>query len=159
MIISLEWSNVLTPKAQKVIDMRRDKSKFLHTDTWAHDGIYEINSDKKYVVTLATRTYSCRVWLVSGLSCSHAIATVDHRHEDITNFCDVYFTVQMYHKAYSFPFNPIPDALELSEIVHTIVLSPAARRTTGRSKKRRRKIEYKEIRPLKCSRYGVMGHN
>ncbi|ERN16438.1 hypothetical protein AMTR_s00052p00172360 [Amborella trichopoda] len=52
--MSLEWSDVLTPKDQKELDLRRDKSRFFHTVvTWAHDGIYEINADKKYVVNLS----------------------------------------------------------------------------------------------------------
>ncbi|ERM96471.1 hypothetical protein AMTR_s00001p00257190 [Amborella trichopoda] len=135
MAMSLNWSGELTPKAQKVIDRRRDKSKFLHTVTWAHDGMYDINADKIYVVNLTTHTCSCRVWQVSGLSSSHAIAAVDHRHEDVTNYCGVYFTVQMYHRAYSHPFNPMPYVLELPEITYTTVTPPAARRTAGQPKK------------------------
>ncbi|ERN14143.1 hypothetical protein AMTR_s00021p00250060 [Amborella trichopoda] len=76
--------------------------------------------------------------MVSGLPCSHAIAIIDHRHEDITEFCGVYFRVQMYRRAYSLPFNPMPDALELPYIVYTTVIPPAARRIASRSKKRYR---------------------
>ncbi|ERN10911.1 hypothetical protein AMTR_s00164p00038360 [Amborella trichopoda] len=129
MDMSLEWSGVLTPKAQKVIDLRRDKSRFLHTVTWAHDDMYEINVDNKYALNLATHTCSCRVWQYK------------------------------YTRAYSLPFNPMPDELELPEIVYTTVMPPAARRTAGRPMKRRRQTEYKDIRPLKCSRCGVVGHN
>ncbi|ERM97685.1 hypothetical protein AMTR_s00130p00118290 [Amborella trichopoda] len=80
--------------------------------------MYEINADKKYAVNLVTHTCSCWVWQVSGLSCSHAIAAVDHRHQDVTEFCGVYFTIQIYHRANSLPFNPMPDTLELQDIVY-----------------------------------------
>ncbi|ERN20045.1 hypothetical protein AMTR_s00071p00185000 [Amborella trichopoda] len=96
---------------------------------------------------------------VSGLPCSHAIVAIDHRHEDVTKFCGVYLTVQMYRRSYSFPFNLIPNTLELSDIVYTTVIPPTARRTAGRLKKRRKQTEYKESRPPKCSRCGVVGHN
>ncbi|ERN17834.1 hypothetical protein AMTR_s00047p00187650 [Amborella trichopoda] len=101
MAMSLEWRGVLTPKAQEVIDMRRDKSRSLHTVIWERDGMYEINADKKYVVNPVTHICSCRVWQISGLLCSHAIAAIDHRNQNI------YFTVQMYHREYSLPFNHI----------------------------------------------------
>ncbi|ERN05695.1 hypothetical protein AMTR_s00006p00217540 [Amborella trichopoda] len=127
MAMSLKWSNVLTPKAQKVINMRRDKPRFLHAVTWAHDDMCEINADKKYVVNLATHTCSCWGWQVSGLLCSHLIAAIDHRHEEVTEFCGFYFTVQMFCRTYSLPFNPMPEALELSMIVYTIVMPPTAR--------------------------------
>ncbi|ERN15824.1 hypothetical protein AMTR_s00039p00159070 [Amborella trichopoda] len=159
MTMFLEWSSMLTPKAQKVIDMRRDKSRFLHTITWVHDGMYESNADKKYALNMTTHTCSCQVWQVSGLSCNHAITAIGHRHEDVTNYCDIYFTVQMYHTAYSLPFNPMPDVLELSYIVYAIVMPPAARRTVGWPKKIRKQTKYKEIRHLKCSRCEVVGHN
>ncbi|ERN14375.1 hypothetical protein AMTR_s00033p00227300 [Amborella trichopoda] len=119
MTMSLGCSCVLTPKAQNVIDLRRNKSRFLHTVTWAHD---------------------------------------DHRHEDVTNFCGVYFIVQIYRRAYSVPYNPMLDVLQLPKIVYTTGMPPATRRTAGRSKKRHMKTEFKEIRPLKCSRCGVVGH-
>ncbi|ERN00521.1 hypothetical protein AMTR_s00102p00053770 [Amborella trichopoda] len=54
-------------------------------------------------------------------------------------------------RAYSLLFNPLPDVLKLSEIVYTTVMPPAARQTASRPKNRRMQIEYKEIRPLKCS--------
>ncbi|ERM98623.1 hypothetical protein AMTR_s00109p00088630 [Amborella trichopoda] len=113
MVMSLELNNVLTPKAQEVIDMRSDKSGFLHTVIWAH--------------------------VVSGLLCI-AIAAIDHSHQDVTEFYSVYIAVQMYHRAYSLPFNPMPDALELPENVYTTIMSPAAKRTADRPKKRRIQI-------------------
>ncbi|ERN10629.1 uncharacterized protein LOC18438809 [Amborella trichopoda] len=148
---SLEWSDVLIPKTQKVIDLRRDKPRFFHADTWAHDGMYEINADKKYALNLEIHTCSCRVWQVGELSCSHAIAVIDHRHEDVINFCGIYFIVQMYRRTYSLPFNKMPNVLELPEIVYTTVMLSAVRRTAGRPKKHRRQTKYKEIKRLKCS--------
>ncbi|ERM93946.1 hypothetical protein AMTR_s00137p00110080 [Amborella trichopoda] len=65
---SLEWSYVLTPKAEKV----------------------------------------------TGLLCSHVFTVIDHSYQDVTEFCGVYRTMEMYHRAYSLPFNPKPDAHELS---------------------------------------------
>ncbi|ERN10409.1 hypothetical protein AMTR_s00026p00171440 [Amborella trichopoda] len=72
---------------------------------------------------------------VSGLPCSYAITAIDHRHEDVTEFCGIYFIVQIYRRAYYLSFNPIPDALELPEIEYTTVMPPAARRIVGRPKK------------------------
>ncbi|ERN02295.1 hypothetical protein AMTR_s00084p00086880 [Amborella trichopoda] len=130
-----------------------------HLIIWAYDGMYEINADKKYAVNLATHACNCRVWQFSGLSCSHAIAVIDHRNEDVIEFCGVYFTVQMCGRSYSLPFNPMSDALELPDIVYTTVMPPTVRRTVGRPKKRHRQTEYKVIRPLKCNRCRVVGHN
>ncbi|ERN10917.1 hypothetical protein AMTR_s00164p00051510 [Amborella trichopoda] len=96
---------------------------------------------------------------VSELPCNHAIAAIDHKHEDVIEFYGIYFTVQMYRRAYSLPFNPMPDVLELSNIVYIAVLPSATRRTAGRPKKQHRQIEYKEITPLKCNRCGVVGRN
>ncbi|ERN08923.1 hypothetical protein AMTR_s00015p00249640 [Amborella trichopoda] len=159
MTLSLKWSGVLISKAQKVIDLRRDESRFLHTVTWAHEGMYEINADKKYIVILTTHTCSCWVLYVSGLLCSHEIAAIDHKHKDLTKFCVVYFTFQMYGRAYSLPFNPMSDVLELPKIAYTTVMLPAARRTAGPPKKRRRQTKYEKIKLLKCSRCMVVGHN
>ncbi|ERN17905.1 hypothetical protein AMTR_s00047p00228080 [Amborella trichopoda] len=55
------WSTMLVPKAQELLDLRKMKTRFLHTVISAMDTQFEIHYlGKKYAVDLTRWTCSCR---------------------------------------------------------------------------------------------------
>ncbi|XP_006849479.2 uncharacterized protein LOC18439247 [Amborella trichopoda] len=130
------WSSMLVPKAQKLLDTRKMKARFLHKVISVMDMLFEIHYlGKKYVVDLMQWTCSCRKWQLSGSPCAHAIAAINHMHMDPTVYCLKYFTVEYFKRAFETPFAPILDDIKLTGIYNRTVLPPRTTRLPSRPKK------------------------
>ncbi|ERN01960.1 uncharacterized protein LOC18430058 [Amborella trichopoda] len=156
------WSGMLVPKPQELLDTRKMTARFLHKVIFTMDTFFEIHYlGKKYAVNLMQWTCICRKWQLSGISCAHAIAAINHMHMDPTLYCLKYFTVEYFRRAFETPFAPVPDDIELTGIYNRTVLPPRTTRFPGRLKKQRRisETEHPITRPLKCKRCDAEGHN
>ncbi|ERN01706.1 hypothetical protein AMTR_s00090p00174240 [Amborella trichopoda] len=95
---------------------------------------------KKYAVDLMQWTCSCRKWKLSGISCAHAIAAINHMHMDPTVYCLKYFTVKYFRMAFETPFTPVSDDIELTCIYNRTVLPLKTTRLPGSPKKTTKNI-------------------
>ncbi|XP_011627093.1 uncharacterized protein LOC105421421 [Amborella trichopoda] len=111
-------SSMLVPKAQELLDLQKMKAQFFHTVISTMDTQFEIHYlGKKHAVDLTHWTCSCRKWQLSGILCAHVNAAINHMYLDPTVYCLRYFTVEYFKRAFEAPFAPVPDVLELTDVV------------------------------------------
>ncbi|XP_027102956.1 uncharacterized protein [Coffea arabica] len=126
--------------------------------------------DRTYIVNLRQRICDCDAFQISRILCKHATLGVIYRKEKLENYCEVWFTKDMYLKTYSHMIHPIPHVKRwppMPEVLPTTVLSPPLRRAPGRPRVNRRRevdetactTQEKRSSTLKCGNCGAFGHN
>ncbi|XP_042030026.1 uncharacterized protein LOC121776956 [Salvia splendens] len=142
--------------------------------TWNGQSSYQVTGPSgQYVVNMRDFTCSCRLWQLTRIPYTHAIATINKNGDDVTRFVSRYYlksTMIMLYENVLYPINGVDNwpkstfdgALELAP--------PRTKRQRGRPKKRRR--EEPQIRLhadggesllrtflMKCWRCSQEGHN
>lgn len=57
----------------------KEESAFCHVDWNGSAGFENRHGVNRLVVNMATKSYSCKAWDVSGIPCPHAICAIYHR--------------------------------------------------------------------------------
>ncbi|GJW41070.1 pentatricopeptide repeat-containing protein [Tanacetum coccineum] len=116
-----KWTDDICPNIQKRLELIKDQQRFWHVIP-AGGNLFEVrNGSQAYSIDEQHRTCSCRMWQLSGLPCSHAIAVIfklNRRAEEYVPDC---FRKRMFHDAYHQYFTPVggmsfwPDYSEMSK--------------------------------------------
>ncbi|XP_047159356.1 uncharacterized protein LOC124829828 [Vigna umbellata] len=123
----------------------------------------------KFTVDLKSQHCSCRKWMISGIPCCHANATMNYSNEDPQNFIPSWFTRSTYEETYASMIYPVNGKLLWERTSYDDVLPPILRKLPGRPKKKR-KLEAWELTKdvtqmivgghrKKCTIYRQVGHN
>lgn len=105
---------------------------------------------------------SCRMWQVTGIPCSHAVAAVEYTQGNIIDFCSKYFTTETFRLIYIDSINPLPTAdMPVHKDSFPVKVYPpvVSRPPPGTPKRRRIRSKGVVKRPLHCSRCKGIGHN
>ncbi|GJY37347.1 pentatricopeptide repeat-containing protein [Tanacetum coccineum] len=151
-----KWTDDICPNIQKRLELIKDQQRFWHVIP-AGGNLFEVrNGSHAYSIDEQHRTCSCRMWQLSGLPCSHAIAVIfklNRRAEEYVPDC---FRKRMFHDAYHQYLTPVggmnfwPDCSEMSK-----VLPPKPKKMPGRPRKKRIRASHETKYPNKISRSGV----
>jgi hypothetical protein len=122
-----------------------------------------------FSVNLTTRDCSCRKWLLTGLPCVHAIASMRYMELDFYQFVPDLYRKERYEECYRPIFHPVNGQPLWERTAYTDLQPPPIRRQPGRPKKKRNKEPSELIREdgqmkrasygTKCSRCKQPGHN
>ena len=123
----------------------------------AGGGIFEVrNGSEAFGVDEKNRTCSCRMWQLSGLPCTHAIAVIFRINKRVESYVPNCFRKQMFHDAYHQYLTPIsgmsfwPNTSEMSK-----VLPPEKHKMPGRHRKKRIRASHEIKNPNKVPRTGI----
>ena len=93
----------------------------------------------RFVVNLADRTCSCRVWQGSGIPCKHAIAYITSiPGAKLEDYVDEYFSVNNFRVAYDGSIPSIPDKSMWPEAEPGFFLNPPLLKSTGGGRRKNR---------------------
>ncbi|XP_050249295.1 uncharacterized protein LOC126696648 [Quercus robur] len=85
----------------------------------------------------------CGVWEISGLPCKHVAKCITYKRADIQDYCDPFYSMSIYIRAYSQILHSMPDIDMLPkgelETGQDTVLPPKRKKLIGRPKKKRKK--------------------
>ncbi|CAL5195440.1 unnamed protein product [Lathyrus oleraceus] len=124
---------------------------------------------EKYVVNLSKKECSCRMWMLTGLPCFHAMSCMKNQHLQIDDFSPDCYKKDLYEACYSpIIYRINGEALwTKSDIVD--LQSPPIKRQPGRPKKKRNREAGEMVRDethlkrenhgIKCSCCHKEGHN
>ncbi|XP_056865310.1 uncharacterized protein LOC108855530 [Raphanus sativus] len=106
----------------------------------------------------------CKMWRLTGLPCSHAVAVIECIEKSPYEYCSRYLTSESFRLMYAESINPVPNGgmmMMAEEQIEGVVsvTPPPARRTPGRPKSKQ--VEPIEMikRQLQCSNCKGLGHN
>ncbi|KAK2389968.1 hypothetical protein QL285_063521 [Trifolium repens] len=123
----------------------------------------------KFLVNLATKECSCRKWMLTGIPCCHAIASILKKVQKPEDYVPNYYRKETYEACYAPLIYPVSGQSVWEKTQYTDLQPPPIRRQPGRPKKRRNREEgelCREPAMLKkkgmkqgCRRCGEPGHN
>lgn len=64
--------------------------------------------NKQAVINLNNQTCICRIWILTGIPCEHAIRSILFQNENTMNYVHPLLKKKAYHLAYRVILNPIP---------------------------------------------------
>ncbi|ONK80629.1 uncharacterized protein A4U43_C01F19960 [Asparagus officinalis] len=150
--------STLTPTLEKKLQKETSKSKTLNV-VCSTETMFEVRSTTVNVVNIGSWECTCKKWQITGLPCSHAVSVFNRVDKSAYDYCSRYFRKESYLMTYSEPVNKLPDANEMKFFVPASSYPPPTNRPPGRPKRKRINPYKTSIRPLKCSRCKVVGHN
>ncbi|XP_027150542.1 uncharacterized protein LOC113750795 [Coffea eugenioides] len=136
----------------------------------ASEDTFEVGDmDRLFIVNLNQRTCDCGAFQLVGIPCKHAALGIIYKREKLEDYCDQWFSKDIYLKAYASMIHPIPHEKRwppMDEITPKFVLPPPLRRAPGRPRVNRRReadegpsSQPKRSSTLKCGNCGQFGHN
>ncbi|CAA7017117.1 unnamed protein product [Microthlaspi erraticum] len=161
---SREWVTALTPcneeKLQKEIELAQSL-----TVSPPEGSLFQVNGLESSVniVDIDQCDCDCKIWRLTGLPCSHAVAVTACLGKSAYQYCSKYLTVESYRLMFAESIQPVPNVerMMLDEPYEGLVsvTPPPTRRTPGRPKMKR--VEPLEMmkRQLQCSKCKGLGHN
>ncbi|XP_058783844.1 uncharacterized protein LOC131658582 [Vicia villosa] len=127
------------------------------------------NNGEKYVVNLSTKLCSCRLWMLTGLPCCHAMSCMKSQQLDIEDFVPDCYKKSTYEACYASVIFPVNGENLWEKKDYAELQPPPIKRQPGRPKKKRTRDPSENIRNetqlkranfgIKCSRCHMMGHN
>lgn len=157
------WLRRLTPSMEEKLEKEGLK---VHTITGQviilAGNRFEVRGDTSETVDVDNWECSCKVWQLTGLPCSHAIAVIGCIHRDVYDYCSRYFTTESYRMTYSDSLHPITGLdgpFQKGSQLAVTVTPPPTRRPPGRPTTKRVSSQDVGRRQLQCSRCKGTGHN
>ena len=158
----------LCPRISILIEELKKESRDLEV-IFAGNGVFEVtHAVKTYTVNLTDRTCSCRKWDLTGIPCSHGIASIMIHNGEVSDYVHKCYFVSTWRATYSHMIYPIPDESMWVRTPYDQLMPPPLRRPPGRPKKLRNKALDEPQNPhqvrrfhqsLRCKNCGEIGHN
>ncbi|XP_052723811.1 uncharacterized protein LOC108319449 [Vigna angularis] len=110
--------------------------------SWSARRIFEVRHvsiiGNKFTVDLDNEECSCRKWMISGIPCCHAVASMNYSNVDPESFIPICFRKSTYEETYASIIYPVNGHLLWEKTSSPDVLPPPKRNMLGRPKKKRR---------------------
>lgn len=122
------------------------------------DNGYEVgDGDDRHVVRLDTLMCTCRSWVVSGISCSHAICAINHAKKDPKLFISHRYSNTTYMASYEVAMQHIPCVIFMNIDGFEKCEPPPNVRQVGRPKVKRIRGATKSMKGQPCGSLGRHG--
>uniref|UniRef100_A0A1J3IG44 SWIM-type domain-containing protein n=1 Tax=Noccaea caerulescens TaxID=107243 RepID=A0A1J3IG44_NOCCA len=161
---SREWVTALTPSNEEKLHKEIGLAQSLQVSP-PEDSLFQVNGLESSVniVDIDQCDCDCKMWRLTGLPCSHALAVIACLGKSPYVYCSRYFTVESHRLMYAESIQPVPnmERMMLDEPPEGLVsvTPPPTRRTPGRPKMKRVEPLDMMKRQLQCSKCKGLGHN
>ncbi|XP_042063789.1 uncharacterized protein LOC121807594 [Salvia splendens] len=166
------YDHTLPPVIKEIVDKYLTRASSWRS-TWNGEDSYQVSGPSgQYVVNMRDFTCSCRLWQLTGIPCTHAIATINKNEKDVADYVFRYYlwsTMMLLYENVLYPINGMDNWRKTSDVGFELAPS-RTKRQRGRPKKQRR--EEPQVRHhangseslrrtfvLRCRRCGQDGHN
>ncbi|XP_042068463.1 uncharacterized protein LOC121811619 [Salvia splendens] len=134
------YDHVLSPVIKEIVDKLYVRASSWRS-TWNGEDLYQVSGPSaQYVVNMHEFTCSCRSWQLTGISCTHAIATINKNEKDVSDYVSRYYlrsTMLILYENVLYPINGMDNWSKTSDVGFELA-PPRTKRQHGRPKKLRR---------------------
>ncbi|KAK8706545.1 hypothetical protein V6N13_050106 [Hibiscus sabdariffa] len=164
----ISWKGELCPKIAKKLEEHKVRSSFYHVIWNVANGCEVMHNEDNFVVDVRGRKCTCKMWDLTGISCSHDVSVIVCREESLENYVLHLYKKEVYQELYSVVIPTIPSEKYWKDSRMDKIDPPLNRKLSGRPKHKRRKEEGEEkgktkLRKLgtkiSCRCCGLTGHN
>ncbi|XP_016557755.2 uncharacterized protein LOC107857383 [Capsicum annuum] len=162
------WISDIAPMARTILEANKEYSNRCRV-LWNGVNGFEIE-DKGYTffVHLDKKYCDCRLWMLRGIPCPHAICAYYYLKVDPDQHVEHWYNKETFLKSYSHFIQPITNMRIWTETKNPSIESPKPKKMPGRPGKNRRKkkdepkkwgkLSRKGVK-ITCSRCKQVGHN
>ncbi|WCJ18627.1 hypothetical protein M5689_000963 [Euphorbia peplus] len=150
-----KWITDISPMALSIFQGFSNRAMSCEIVWNGDDGFEVTECQYRYVVDLKLLTCSCRVWVLKGIPCAHAIATMHKVKMDPMQHVSHWYNKQTFLSCYSTCIQPVWNMHMWPESDHPAIQPPEVKALPGRPKKNRRKARDEVKKIGKLSRKGV----
>ncbi|XP_076901770.1 uncharacterized protein LOC143556301 [Bidens hawaiensis] len=165
---SSQWLTRLTPAMEEKLKTEMLKAHSVQM-LRSHGSKFEVRFGEVVdIVDIEIWDCSCKVWLLTGMPCCHAIAVLESSGRGAYDHCSRYVHVEMYQMAYADSINPIPNVERLMDAEFddaAVLVTPPSAAQTPCSTKIRKDVTGRVgpadflKRQLQCGKCKGLGHN
>ncbi|GKE90244.1 hypothetical protein Tco_1567719 [Tanacetum coccineum] len=129
--ISRKWNPGVCPNIKKRLEWLKEQQRFWHVIP-AGGNLFEVRSGSKgFTVDEGKRTYSCRMWRLSGIHCIHATKVIFLINRVPESYVPAWFEIDMYFVTYHNYVKLVPGMnLWPDQSIYFTVLPPKPRKTS-----------------------------
>ncbi|XXG59581.1 hypothetical protein AAC387_Pa04g1641 [Persea americana] len=156
---SLDLHTRLTPYTEKILRKEFEDARRLGVRP-ASQYEYQVHFAQYIdVVHLDLRSCSCRRWDVLGIPCSHAMAAIQMSGVHPYDYCEHWFSSDVYRSTYNDIVHAIRDIGQWEVQSNMPILPPHARWQAGQPKKNRTRTKVRQKWQVTCSNCRQIRHN
>ncbi|XP_057765915.1 uncharacterized protein LOC130986503 [Salvia miltiorrhiza] len=152
------WKSVWSPSAMKTFEANKSDSVYCNV-VWNGEYGYEVTDGlDKHIVFIDTKTCTCRGWDLTGIPCSHAIASFFSSSLDPLLSISECYHRDTYAKTYEHLIQPLPGVKFWNVKAQDAIEPPQVEKKIGRPKKNRVRAAHEPKKKHKLSRVGKKQH-
>ncbi|XP_015081495.1 uncharacterized protein LOC107025194 [Solanum pennellii] len=133
------WISDIAPMARAILERNKEYSKNCNVQWNGVNGFEISNGEYSFVVDLEKKHCDCRLWMLRGILCPHAICAYYYLNQDPDQHVENWYMKETFLKAYNHFIQPIPNMRMWPKTTHPSKEPPKPRKMPGRPGKKRRK--------------------
>ena len=139
----MDNNSQICPKIKKILDERINQSRKWRA-AWDGESRYQVKYNTRFVtVDLDRRSCDCRVFDLTGIPCSHALAAIYNRRHQPNDYVSNFYKRDKYLASYSYPLQALKGVDYWEFYGEDVMLPPEIpKKLRGRPKRLRRKEEW-----------------
>ena len=135
------YDHALPPVVKEIVDKLYVRASSWRA-TWNGEDSYQVTGPSgQYVVNMRDFTCSCRSWQLTGIPCTHAIATINKNGKDVADYISQYYlrsTMSILYENVLYPINGMDNWPKTSNVGFELALR------TKRQRRRLKKVRREE---------------
>lgn len=149
------WISDIAPMARAILERNKEYSNNCNVQWNGLNGFEISEGEYSFVVDLEKKHCDCRLWMLRGIPCPHAICAYYYLNQDPDQHVEHWYKKETFLKAYIHFIQPIPNMRMWPETTNPSIEPPKPRKMPGRPGKKRRKSKDEPKKWGKLSRKGV----
>ena len=103
------WISDIAPMARAILERNKEYSKNCNVQWNGVNGFEISDGEYSFVVDLEKKHCDCRLWMLRGIPCPHAICAYYYLNQDPDQHVEHWYMKETFLKAYNHFIQPIPN--------------------------------------------------
>ena len=133
------WISDIAPMARAILERKKEYSKNCNVQWNGVNGFEISDGEYSFVVDLEKKHCDCRLWMLRGIPCPHAICAYYYLNQDPDQHVEHWYMKETFLKAYNHFIQPMPNMRMWPKTTNPSIEPPKPRKMPGRPGTKRRK--------------------
>lgn len=126
------WISDIAPMTRAILERNKEYSKNCNVQWNGVNGFEISDGEYSFVVDLEKKHCDCRLWMLRGIPCPHAICAYYYLNQDPDQHVEHWYMKETFLKAYNHFIQPIPNMRMWPKTTNPSIEPPKPRKMPGR---------------------------
>ncbi|XP_049397226.1 uncharacterized protein LOC125861349 [Solanum stenotomum] len=136
---AVTWLSDIAPMVRTILERNKEYLNNYNVQWNGVNGFEISEGEYSFVVDLEKKHCDCRLWMLRGIPCPHAICAYYYLNQDPDQHVEHWYKKETFLKAYNHFIQPISNMRMCPETTNPSIEPPKPRKMPGRPGKKRRK--------------------